>query len=1118
MSLTLSSTLSSTETQTSSASLSRTATSSPTLSVSATISTTETLSRTLTPTPTHTGASSASETKSVTTSASETKSVSNSATTSVSLSDSFSVTATQSTSASQSPSPSASLGCPSQDVEQYADYEVYITISGLTADEVNNNATLRALVLEGLNDITCGGLLFLTAEPAIVPCVANVSAVSVTLGARMPPSRVDEIESPVIVLRQLLAAFLRHSTPTTIVQVCGLTAQPVQPTSQLGLKLGMAFGVIGAAAMTVVCCRRKRGSRVRLGILAGDKENFVPGNMTTAMRPDAATDAPANALFDWMDEDGDGIVTTAELSRMLEITPGAAQSLIVEAHMTLYGGESKGKHPVRQNEISRDDFLKLMDPNNAAVPGEIPLSKEQLERYQKMFEEIDIDGSGTITLDELAQVIGEDDETFQDAFVGRDELTLADFVELLQASQIGRAAGAFLDLLDAVPQNAALVDSIREQLRDTASERKQAMPTVKTLVIPPNEMPLTLANDTPRSPYTTEANKMSHEAIETLWCEVRDEDEAADVNELRAAIIDAQSMGRLNIADDDFVKIACDLAEACPDGTVTAGVFWKVMAPFIDDEESAPGVDSEQRSRAIALPRLGSMRIRVHLEGKQKQATTLEGGFDIDPTRPSVGILKRQGSSRRASLTRADSFASDANEQQATVATSVSPYPGSAPNAVAVVSEFHGDLSDLLGNSDDENITDTPSSAFSQRSASVRQTAMLERGDSKLSDSQPIDLSVFMASSRNSRRVPQSLSQLALGRSSRHEDRDEDEDDDDDTDAKRNDKLAGDIYDAAQLEGAKMAGAGRRSSLAAELYDASLGSEAMAAGKARRGSLAQDLYDATLVNESLPTSNKAGGRRRSLADELYDATIVEAATQEMSKMAKTKDKAKNRKSKDKTTLSTELYDATALDVAMQQFASLGKQSEASSPAPVTIQDMISRLEHQFNGITEALQQHPTDPDVYTLGPLQMRVHSIDGKPMIAVGDGFTSVESFINRRAGRVRQILEAKTPSSGRRGSAAPDSLAKLNTAVAVAVQNIDAEIPGVFKALQSHTTRAGAFRIGTLEFTVKLEDGNAVEASSNVELEQWLLTKKMKVRRAIFTEQTPRPQSAWADVVTPR
>lgn len=1031
-----------------------------------------------------------------------------------------------------------------------------MTISGLSLNDVESDENLRNLVLAAIQQITCGTLVLDTSVVAPVPCVTAVSSVDVAFSATMPLSREEEIRSAATVLHYLVHTL--QGSGRTVEAVCNVVADPTSSTSNAGETLGLAFGVIGAAGMLVICCRRKRGSRVRLGMLVGEKATMTGGALAIGGRAanEATTDVPANQLFDWLDEDGDGIVTVAELAEMLDITPTAAKSLIVEAHMTLYGKEPKGNRgPTRPGEITRDDFLKLMDPTKSPNPAEISLSKEQLDRYQQMFDSIDLDGRGTITFDDLAEVVGDDSSTFEGAFTDKNEMNFEDFVDLLQRSQMGNAARAFLDLLEATPQNVALVESIREQHRDRVASGKRDRESTSskpwTNSSPADES--LYINDTPRSPYVPSPGKLSRDALEDLWLDVRDEDGAADVNEVRAAIMDAHASGSLNLNDEDFVKIACGLAESCPDGIVTSDSFWEAMAPYIDDESAlvaAAVVNDEDRPRGIAIPRLGSMRIRVHLESNtMKPPTKLEGAFTIDPSRARMGVMKRQGSaSRRSSVSRMDSFASieDEDEKNNAVSTSVNPYPAAGSQAaMAIVTEYHGSLSDLLGDSDDDGDSKMRVNSLStERAASMRQSAALDRGDSSKSG-EAFDIEAMFAAKRQSRRIPQSESQLNMARSAGQAQPppavDDDDDDDDEEEEKQTTppvvepkltKRTGNVALAPATKKDK-----KDDKLAGELYDATeaAGAQMNVAGKARRSSLADELFDATVVSEKMVVKpNPAGARRRSLADELYDASLVEEAMRTMQASTNANAnaggsgrKVNARRASNVAALSDELYDASLLDSAMQQFASTSrpkpvKLAEPIVPPPVTFMDAIAALEDKFNGITAAIHPHQSERDVYVLGPLQIRVQTIEGKPMVAVGDGFSTVDAFVNRRAGRIQQILEVK-PGGGRRGSSSssssPEAQMALVKAVAESAKLVDAEIPGVFGALQSNSTKPGEFRIGTLEFSVKMEDGRAVEATSGVEVDQWLLTKKMRVRRAIFShEKTPRAQSVWSDVHTPR
>lgn len=1073
-----------------------------------------------------------------------------------------------------SASPSASLGCPAPTVEEYVDHNVYMTISGLIATDLVG--TVLDTLLAALQEITCGSLSLVSSQAATSPCVPTDSrAVSISLLANMPRSRQDEITSASIVLEYLLENFNHTGVNTT--GVCGLAAGEVSTSSDTGTTMGLAFGVVGAAAMAVFCCRRKRGSKVRLALITGEKSAFAPNTLSKHQPLQPSTFIQADQLFDWLDEDGNGAISARELSDLLGISLPEAASLVKEAHMTLYGrvpDSSRGM--VRPGEITRDDFIRLMDPCKSPTPNVIVLPKEQIERYKMVFDSIDADGTGVISPDELAEAVGDDTATFKDAFVGRDQLTFPDFVALLQRSEGGRAAAAFLDLLEATGQNAALVEAIREQhrARTAVGPPKLSLPdgTMYEVAGPVPDFDYDDSEvqssclETPHSPVPKTPGKVSRDAAEDVWRSVCDGDELADVHEVRSAIMEAHAMGDLDLSDDAILDIACKLGESCPDGTVSADDFWAAMSAYVDAGRSdsfkalARAASGGKRQPApIAIARPGSMRIKLHLEAEQKKAVKAEGSFDLNASRFTG--LKRQGSaSRRMSVSRADSFMSSGDEA---VSTSVNAFPASNANVVkptvAVVSEFDGDLNDYLGDSDDDLVAPIPMTA-ANRAASLRQRASLDRAQSSTSNhSEAFDFSAMVAANRSSRRIPKETPDSKASEEPKSVQRLASPP----TIAKAvymGDKLAEDLHDASLAnQQMNVAKSNRRGSLADELYDASLANQQMNVTKPanRRGSLADELYDASLVSEAKMKTAGPSRRRASLADELYDAALVSEAkmqvqpgnkpakdrplanelfeatnlkdamtafSAEASDSARARAKAKGAgKRKGSVALSDELYDASMLDVAMQQFASgtvaaTGRRRSVMCPTR-TAQDEIAALEAQYPGINDAFQPHPTELDVYMLGPLQMRVQTIEGRPMIAVGQGFSTVENFISKRAGRIRQILESKPAARSQPVAAPALDTAKLNNLTAVAVKAVDAEVPGVFKALQAHNSKPGTFRIGTMEFTVKVEDDQVIETTSGVELEQWLGTRKMKVRRAIFSQsETPRAQSNWSEVHSPR
>lgn len=888
---------------------------------------------------------------------------------------------------------------------------IFLTLSGLGLSDLTGSVSTALLAT--LQEITCGPLSLQSSQEAPAPCVVTAQgSVSLTLLATMPRSRQDEIVSAGIVLQHLLEHSNGNSTNTTIIAVCGLAVGEIKSASNLGQTMGIAFGVVGAAAASVLCCRRKRGKKAQLAIATGIKSTFAPNNLSKHGR---AAAPQAAQLFDWLDQDGKGVVSAVELSDTLGISPLEASTLIEEIHKTVGDGSSTAKL-----EMSKDDFLRLLEPLSPTEIDVMALPKEKLERYQLIFESIDVHASGMITPDQVSITIGDDFEDLNNAFVDRGYLTFPELAAVLQKFETDRVVGTILDLLAATGQNTLLIEAINTQRQ---VRKARGLPRLKLSEFELNSsLSLEDQSSSLETPQATVDNKVAQGIIEDVWRSACGDAQSGDVHSVRLAIMESHAIGTLKLTDCEILDIACKIDDACTDGVVSFVAYRAVMQQYGDYG---------------AKKWLGPRQTSAHMSSDDE--------FSL------VGL----------------------------------PFPGQRAASMRRLASLGRTQSSASNQSEPFDCTSIPAHQNLQRTS---------RNAKKPKKSLTADSECHLAS-------PTSIAKAVL--------------------VGQDDELARELHDASlaseQMQTTKRP---RRQSLADDLHDASMvaGVTMKASGNVRRGSLANELYDATIISEA-KMKHPVAQRRGSLADDLYDASLVAEAKMlvlETSDSARRKSRNAERNRKNSVALSNESCDASILDVPMASAAAVDASQLRTSK---TLQEEVAALEGRFPGITAALQPHPTEVEMFTLGPLKLRTRLINDQPMIAVGEGYSRVDTYFTKRAGRVCQILEARGPRQEHVEPVPLADMGKLNQAVSEAAKEVDVDIPGVFKALQTHTSKSGHYRIGTIEFTVKFEGGVLTEATSGMELAEWLRGRKMKVRQAIFShQQTPRAQSVWSDIDTPR
>jgi glutaredoxin/Ca2+-binding EF-hand superfamily protein len=555
-------------------------------------------------------------------------------------------------------------------------------MEGVDEAELNCTDFLTAFSY-GIQSVACG-----VPEITLLEGTLEIGRISFTIS--MPDSRLDDLADEDLLYAEIsrfltltnatcngTAAGFTAVTSVTIVGVDGGGGGGSSGGTNLGLIAALSGTAAFAAFAALFCCRRK--SSLLVGKKGGAKM------LMTLDEADLEVEREAEDVFDWLDNNGDGVVSIEEIASALDIPFDEAEAIIAETHFAVYGEGDVADVGVAKNKLSFQQFKDVMrDP---ARDDPLVISELMAHRYSDMFEAIDEDGLGSITPEQLAAAVGMDEDDLAEFYEGLGDfpdIQLPDFVAMLRQSELSRAALPILDALETQGQGRKLMKAVakRSQVkrprhtpsvflkdgrgleeflkdRQTAQLSRGASRT-KLSARPKFDDDALRKVSTINMVYNEQITDVSNENLDKVWGEVvPDANGQVSVEELRVALLEAHANDDILITDEDLMEAVVQLTDvADADGMLSHAQFLSTMGPFVSDTPTPPAIPTAplgpvvpgERPKSVpklslktamaSPPKLGSMRIQP---GSFRITGDPNLNLDDDDTARTAGATARDG-------------------------------------------------------------------------------------------------------------------------------------------------------------------------------------------------------------------------------------------------------------------------------------------------------------------------------------------------------------------------------------------------------------------------------------------------------------------------------------------
>eukprot|EP00299_Pterocystis_sp_00344_P016708 c8379_g1_i1.p1 GENE.c8379_g1_i1~~c8379_g1_i1.p1 ORF type:complete len:607 (+),score=189.99 c8379_g1_i1:48-1868(+) len=312
-------------------------------------------------------------------------------------------------------------------------------------------------------------------------------------------------------------------------------------------------------------------------------------------------------LYEVFDTDGDGLIFAKDFVTQFHITRGQAEALIIEARVldgclpppTPRGGRSSAP-ATEESGLSLAQFQRLL----AEAYHQPKKQKEQQnsEKYRKVFEKLDVDASGKLTMDKLG------------------------------------AQGSFAVAAKASPTSALSFDDFVDLMAKTETQVARAMkrlleqaPHLHRFVVELNK----ICEEKPRDDdENSEIEVEIPESILRLWKSATpNEQNAVKLFNLRKALDHSRRIGELECTEEQLVEFVFGLTTiASAESLVQFDDFWVHM------EESHIQMKQVQTSTLPATEFLGNFRSLLHLidhDVKDRHGNVEVQPSNRPPTKPS---------------------------------------------------------------------------------------------------------------------------------------------------------------------------------------------------------------------------------------------------------------------------------------------------------------------------------------------------------------------------------------------------------------------------------------------------------------------------------------------------